>query len=326
MSISKARDVPEMVFITLLGLFMGLGIAMNPAPAGACSCRWEGPFLTVAKKAPLVVRGQILRHHPGRTPTMDVLVLETLTGGLLDTGLVVQMGDGMHCRPVLDEFPPGSEWILAINGPGSKPGKGLAISHCGAYWLHIEGGDVVGSIDGIQNQQQRMPLPEFRLRFLYPRFKEVFSGRALAAERFRRTFGGRFEFVLEPIPTGWEIVIRELGRDENLTRLTPPLHFAPNPREIEGWHFMDNPSTCISRSYVAEKGPEHPRRFIFSPEVGRRIASGAARSTPSPEDVETIRRFGRGTLSIEDFNLRPQQDGCPKIEWIRFQVRLEGGH
>lgn len=52
------------------------------------------------------------------------MVLETLAGGLLDSGLIVQMGDGMHCRPMLGGFPPGSEWILALNGPGAKPGTG----------------------------------------------------------------------------------------------------------------------------------------------------------------------------------------------------------
>ena len=91
----------------------------------------------------------------------------------------------------------------------------------------------------------------------------------MAGERFRRPFGGRFEFLLEPTPMGWDIVIKELGRDENLARLTPPLHFVPNPREIEGWHFSDNPSDCASRDYEAEAGPENPRKFIFSPEVGK---------------------------------------------------------
>jgi hypothetical protein len=326
MPISKARAVRKTLNVMLLlCLFSGLGFAMNPAPAAACSCSWRGPFLTVAKDAPLVVRGRILRHHPGRAPTMDVLALETLTGGLLDTGLVIQMGDGMHCRPTLDGFPPGSEWILALNGPGSKPGKGLALSHCGEYRLRIENGDVVGSIDGTQGQARRMPWPEFRLRFLYPRFQETFSGRAQSGERFRRPFGGRFEFILEPIPAGWEIVIREHGRDENLARLTPPLHFVPNPRDIEGWHLSENPSACTSRPYKAETGPASPRLFIFSPEVGKRIDSDKARTSPSQEEMEKIQRFGQGTLTIEDFGLRPQNDGCPKIEWIRFAVRLEGG-
>ena len=143
-------------------LLIILGLMIAPVRIEACSCSWRGPFLVVARDAPLVVRARILRHHPGPAPTMDVLVLETLAGGLLDSGLVVQMGDGMHCRPMLDGFPPGSEWILALNGPGSKPGKGMALSHCGEYWLGIEGNEVVGSIDGVQNQVRRMPWPEFK--------------------------------------------------------------------------------------------------------------------------------------------------------------------
>jgi hypothetical protein len=256
---------------------------------------------------------------------MDVLVLETLAGGLLDGGLVVQMGDGMHCRPTLDVFPPGSEWILAMNGPGSKPGKGLAISHCGEYWLRIRQGEVIGRIDETEKQQKRIPWPEFRLRFLYPRFQESFSGRVQSGDRFRRTFGGRFAFILEPTPEGWEIVVREHGRDENLARLTPPLHFVPNPREIDGWHLSDNPSACATRPYAADAGPQNPRSFIFSPEVGRRIAGEQAHSSPTPEDIDAIRRFGQGTLAIEGFGLQPATDGCPKIEWMNFTVRIEGG-
>ncbi|MBN2539090.1 MAG: hypothetical protein JXB09_03490 [Deltaproteobacteria bacterium] len=325
MSICKAGGVPEMKRITVLCLILWLGFCMIPSPTGACSCDWRGPFLTVAKDAPLVVRGTILRHHLGQTPTMDVLVLETLAGGLLDTGLVVQMGDGMFCRPTLDGFPPGSDWILALNGPGSKPGSGLALSHCGEYWLRVENGDVAGSIDGVEKQVQRISLQEFKRRFLYSLFSEKISGRIAAGERFLRPFGSRFEFILEPTLTGWEIVIKECGRDENLSRLTPPLHFAPNPREIEGWHLSDNPSDCPSRPYAAKKGPDNPRRFIFSPDVGERIDGEKAGRSVTVEEVEDVRRFGRGTLTIESFKLETGRDGCPKIEWMNFSVQLEGG-
>jgi hypothetical protein len=307
-------------------LMLMIGILMVPPPIHACSCAWKGPFLTVAKESPLVVRGKIIRHHPGETPTMDVLVLETLSGGLLDSGLNVQMGDGMHCRPAMELFPPDTEWILALNGPGSKPGNGLAISHCGEYWLKVDNGAVVGSIDGDQNQVKRILLEEFKNRFLYPRFKETFSGKIMAGERLRRPFGGRFEFILEPMPMGWEIVIQELGRHENLSRLTPPLHFVPNPREIDGWHFLDNPSDCAARPYAAEAGPENPRKFIFSPEVGKKIAGPDAGQSVTPEEIQSIEKFGRGTLMLEKFELQPGMDGCPKILWIEFDVQLEGGY
>ena len=135
MFIWKAMAVPEKKIIAALLLFVAFLLLIIPSSASACSCVWKGPFLTASQDAPLVVIGKIIRHHPGKSPTMDVLVLETLKGGILDSGMVVQMGDGMYCRPTLDVFPPGTKWILAINGQGAKPGKGLAISHCGEYWL-----------------------------------------------------------------------------------------------------------------------------------------------------------------------------------------------
>ena len=54
----------------------------------------------------------------------------------------VQIGDGMHCRPSVADFPPGSRWLLALNGPG------WALSHCGEFWLRLEGDQVWGRFAG----------------------------------------------------------------------------------------------------------------------------------------------------------------------------------
>jgi hypothetical protein len=301
-----------------------LVLSLVPAfttPARACSCAWGGPFLAVAPKAPLVVLGQVLRHNPGPAPTMDVLVVERLSGGLLDSGLRVQMGDGMHCRPEVGLFPVGSRWLLALNGPGGKPGAGLALSHCGEYWVRVEGEDVVGALDGPQGVTKRMPLDEVLLWLRYPAFEETITGRVAGGERFQRGFGGRFELVLEPVAGGWEIVVREDGRDENLARLTPPLHFAPNPREIEAWHLVEAPPSC-PRPYDARTGPPFPREFVFSPEVGRTIAGPRA---VTPEDVAAVARFGRGLFSIVRFDIGRDERGCPRFASLEFRVRLEGG-
>jgi hypothetical protein len=301
-------------------------VLINPFSAGACSCAWKGPFLKAAQDAPLVVIGKIIRHHPGKSPTMDVLVLETLKGGLLDSGLVVQMGDGMYCRPTIDVFPPGTKWILAINGQGAKPGNGLAISHCGEYWLKVEDDNVLGSIDGDMKHVKRMALREFKNRFLYPKFSEKFSARVEQGKQYRRTFGSRFEFILETMPEGWEIFIKEYGRDENLSRLTPPFHFVPNPREIEGWQFLENPSECVNRPYNADVGPANPRKFIFSPEVGKTIAGQDVRIAVTEKEIKDVQKFGRGELTIKRFKLAPGKDGCPKLEWMEFTVQLGGGY
>ncbi len=217
--------------------------------------------------------------------------------------------------------------ILALNGSGSKPGEGWALSHCGEYWLRVENGEVIGSIDGTQSQVKRMPLAEFKRKLRYPRFHETFTGQVFQGKRFRRPFGDRFYLILEPMqPDGWEIMVKEIGRDENLARLTPPFHFVPNPRYIEGWHLLEDPSGCATREFLAEAGPANPREFIFSPEVGTQIAGPHAERGVTPEEVEEVRRFGRGSLTIEKFRLQAKADGCPVIEWIRFSVQLEGGY
>ena len=292
--------------------------------AEPCSGEWRGPFLTVVAEAPLVVHVRVLRHHPGPNPTMDALVLEVLSGGLLDSGVKIQMGDGLHCRPGMEGFPVGSEWILALNGPGAKPGKGMALSPCGEYWLRVQGDEAVGNFDGAQGEQKRKPLSELRLRLRFPRSKQKFKGRVEAGARFQRAFGPGFQFVLEPRPTGWELMILERDGEENLARLTPPLHFAPNPREIEGWQFVP-PSSACPRPYGSESGPGNPRIFIFSPEVGRRIDGSEANRSVIPEAVEAIGRFGRGTFTIERFSVGPGSNGCALLEGIEFSVQMEWG-
>ncbi|MEW6261359.1 MAG: hypothetical protein AB1547_15800 [Thermodesulfobacteriota bacterium] len=311
---------------TFVFIWMGLGYFMFPLDAGACSCAWKGPFLVVAKDTPLIIHGRIIRHHPEPSPTMSVFVLETLKGVLLDSGMVVQMGDGMQCRPAMEGFPPDSEWILALNGAGSKPGDGLALSHCGEYWLRVEKGEVIGSIDGKQSQVKRMPLDQLKRKIRYPRFHTTFQGSVSQGKRFERPFGEMFVFVLEPMSAGWEIVIQEHGRDENLARLTPPFHFVPNPRYIEGWHLSKDPSACTTREYLADAGPANPREFIFSPEVGIRIDASQSNRAVEAKEIKEIQRFGRGALTIQEFKLQPAADGCPVIEWMTFSVRLEGGY
>ena len=185
MFILKAMDDRKKRTIAVLWFFVVL-VFVNPSSTGACSCVWKGPFLAAAQDAPLVVIGKIIRHHPGKSPTMDVLVLETLKGGILDSGMVIQMGDGMHCRPELNVLPPDSKWILAINGQGAKPGNGLAISHCGEYWLKVEGDYVVGSIDGDMKQIKKISLRDRPRRDFFFRAQGKSRGMGLPRPLFLR--------------------------------------------------------------------------------------------------------------------------------------------
>ena len=110
---------------SIRGLLLAGSLALAPDLAGACSCAWLGGFFQVAPQAPLIIIGDIIRHEPGPAPAMAVWVREILKGGLLDSGMRIQMGDGQHCRPSMEDFPPGSRWVLALNGPGERLGDNL---------------------------------------------------------------------------------------------------------------------------------------------------------------------------------------------------------
>jgi hypothetical protein len=72
MFIWRGRGVPEMKKIPVLCLILGLVYFAASANTHAFSCAWSGPFLTVAKNAPLVVRGRVLRHHPGLSKVLSL--------------------------------------------------------------------------------------------------------------------------------------------------------------------------------------------------------------------------------------------------------------
>lgn len=305
--------------IVLWGLMFAIGLG-HPFSADAFSCSWNGPFLTVSKDAPLIIHGRILRHHPGSSQRMSVFVLETLKGEVLGSEMVVQMEKGRAFRTGQARFPVGSEWILALNGPSSKSGV-FTLSHCWEYRLRVKKGEVIGSIAGRPSEQKRMALDVLKRKIHYPRFQAIFKGSVSQGKRFQQPFGEQFVFFLEPMPGGWEVVVKEHGREENLARLTPPFHFVPNPRFIVGWHLLKGPSECPEREYLEWNAPGVHRAFIFSPEVGEKIDY-----PPKAQELEKVQRFGRGSLSIEKFKLQPAADGCPVIEWMEFSVRLEGGY
>lgn len=147
----------------------------------------------------------------------------------------------------------------------------------------------------------------------------LISGSVVAGDTFAQPFANRFIFGLSPVETGWEIVIREQGREENLARLTPPWHFVPNPRYIEGWHFRNIDNTAPNNGSV--NAPGSVREFIFSPEVGRTIEYMG--SATEDTVVARVAEFGRGRLEIVEYELTPPLEGeRAALLWMKFEVCL----
>jgi hypothetical protein len=145
----------------------------------------------------------------------------------------------------------------------------------------------------------------------------VFSGEVERGQSFTYTFHDTLVFKLNPIDNGWELLIHTVGRrDENIARLTPPFHFVPNPRYIEGWHFRNEFNTGPNDGSV--NAPDTVREFIFSPKVGTSIDYPI-----SVEQLEQIKREGSGTLTImhlELGNLVPSKHAY--ISRMKFRVQM----
>ena len=131
------------------------------------------------------------------------------------------------------------------------------------------------------------------------------SATVAAGQTFDYRFGERFTFHLSPTTHGWTIEVRQDGRDDNLAPLTPPWHFVPNPRFIEGWHFRNADNTGPNDGSV--NAPQQTREFMFSPEVGRTLEY-QGRATPA-RVVDEVARFGRGQLEIRTYTLSPVEAG-----------------
>lgn len=153
-------------------------------------------------------------------------------------------------------------------------------------------------------------------------YQEEFTASVTRGQAYRHEIPGRLIFALEPSGSGWLATVRQPGRDEDLARLTPPLHFASNPREIDGWQFAAGLPAGCAVPYGAEAGPGERRDFIFSPEVGRSIAGPASTVAVTPDDLAEVEAFGRGTLWIEGAELAAGAGGCPRIETLRFRVEV----
>jgi hypothetical protein len=141
------------------------------------------------------------------------------------------------------------------------------------------------------------------------------SGTVRATESFTAPFGPDFRFTLSPTPWGWFLSIRGRGGPEDMARCTPPFHFVPNPREIEGWHFRNADNTGPNDAGPKNvNAPQEVREFVFAPALA---ATQADLASTCGE------RFGRGVLRIEAFELSPLQPGeRARFESLKFAVEL----
>ncbi len=126
---------------------------------------------------------------------------------------------------------------------------------------------------------------------------------------------------LVPVESGWQLQVSAAGREsEDISRLTPPWH-GPNPRDLFGWHFRNTDNTAQNDGGV--NAPGLMREFIFSSHVGRDIQGAAATSSPTSEEIDAVRFFGRGWLFIDSYRLTaPRKGEQAAFESLTFHACL----
>ena len=152
--------------------------------------------------------------------------------------------------------------------------------------------------------QQRVTVPACESQT--GRQAERIHGAVNRGDRFSEATPSGWILRLMPDSDGWFLEVTTEGREaEDLSRLTPPRHCVPNPREIEAWHFRNADNTGPNDGSV--NAPQELREFIFSPAVGRDIEYNGSATTAA--DVDKVRSFGRGWFFIESYRLTPPRGG-----------------
>jgi hypothetical protein len=171
---------------------------------------------------------------------------------------------------------------------------------------------------GTVTAQARLP----RCEPVPGRQAEEVRGELRSGDAFSETTPAGWILRLVPVAEGWFLQVAIAQRaSEDLARLTPPWHFTPNPRQIDGWHFRNRDNTGPNDGTV--NAPQTLREFIFSPRVGRDIQGADAKAGPTAAEVEAVRSFGRGWLLIESYSLTPPRQGeRAAFESLRFTACL----
>jgi len=167
---------------TLILLLFGLLNAVYSPISPNCSCDWEGPFIEMAKESDLVARIKVLDHqemmeiYEDSIPNaMIVEVMEVYRGTEQRKEVKIWGDNGFLCRPYINIFPIGSEWILSLQkGEQSIEGEAeddYSIYICGESGLHAVDGQVKGIIfpgnvdklgDGITYKTQEISLSKLK--------------------------------------------------------------------------------------------------------------------------------------------------------------------
>ncbi|MEP1472063.1 MAG: delta-aminolevulinic acid dehydratase [Halieaceae bacterium] len=143
---------------TLTLLLFTLTTTSVLAEESECTCLWEGSFDEVQADTDLVVSATVVATKGN---SIDLAVDERLRGNDERNDLRIWLQTGNYCRPEVELFPIGSQWVMALhrikeiapggfnpNTPNFSYGRvdDYSLSSCGGYWLAQSGEVVTGNL------------------------------------------------------------------------------------------------------------------------------------------------------------------------------------
>lgn len=144
--------------LLLTALALSAAAAFSASAAADCECLWRGSFDQVHAEADLIVAGVVIDRNGN---SIDLNVDRELRGGQDFDEVRIWLKAGDYCRPEVETFPIGSQWLMALhridelvpggfnpNTPNISYGRvgDYELSVCGGYWLSRAGDWVSGNL------------------------------------------------------------------------------------------------------------------------------------------------------------------------------------
>lgn len=142
----------------LLVAIAGIALTLTAGAQAECECLWQGSFVDVQAETDLVVAATVVARKGN---SIDLQIDQRLRGQEAAPPVRVWLKTEHYCRPSADNFPPGSQWVMALNQiTEEKPGGfnpftpnvsfgrqgDFSLSSCGGYWLSRNGDWITGNL------------------------------------------------------------------------------------------------------------------------------------------------------------------------------------
>lgn len=127
----------------------------------ACSCGYLGGFVYSNQASDIVVYGTVVEYDsigtynsPDNPYSIKFQVKEKIRGVENRDTITIWGDNGADCRPYIENFKPGTEWILALNKLNIKGNIEYEISICGEFYVPVNNGNITGKIFGWDYEQK----------------------------------------------------------------------------------------------------------------------------------------------------------------------------